>query len=581
MPPNLDGTATFGQMLPVRMLLRTEPETLCFLQVRDSLSIRNSSSQAIDSTSHYTEGDTPFEGKTGSGSLLSTSESDGWNGRSGLPWPAPVNNTSPNLSRTNSHSISPLRQRNGDQGFLQMQDSNGRPLPLSSINRPGIGQMTDQAPLNNQMNPMLSLASQGSNVNSFCALDDSGQDEELQPITKTNTFGATSFVPSTSLAKHYASAPSDHAMHNNPVLQQISASRTNPDMQSGTYFRPSAFASKSNLSHNSASRAFHRPFHSTDASLDPTLQDIDDHASGREEHLISEFEKLGLHGTNQFTQRSRSNHRPTFSSQMSYNISAERSTFRSVSGERLTSAQVPYMSDGSSDHGFHYPPAYHRSPSYGNRGSSSPSMSETRKELNTPFYSTASTPPTAPNPFSASSGSGVSSRVPSGQATLLEKKLRGLPPYQTEQQYLPANPLQMRPSYQQQMDTPYQSQIQMNPLARPYAMPSHSAYPNIQSAPSQHLRYSQTEQDSNQVIRSPLLEDFRTNSKTNKRYELKVRRFPSYIVHDLTNDRTSTIMWLSSVVINMALVSFSRSWRLPILMRRTRSSVKSSQIQFN
>ncbi|ERF73799.1 hypothetical protein EPUS_05503 [Endocarpon pusillum Z07020] len=476
---------------------------------------------STDSTSHSTEGDTPFEGKTGSGSLLSTSESDGWNGRSGLPWPSSVNNTSPILSRTNSHNISPLRPRNGDQGSLQMQDSNGRSLPLSSLNRPGIGQMTDQAPLNNQMNPMLSLSSQGSNVNSFSAFDDSGQDEEQQPITKTITFGASSFVPSTSSAKHYASAPSDHAMPNNPVLQQISASRTNSDMRSGTYFRPSAFVSKSNLSHNSASRAFHRPFHSTDASLDTTLEDIDDRASGRDEHLVSELEKLGLHGTNQFIQSSRSNDRPTFSSQMSYNISAERSTFRSVSGERLTSAQVPYMSDGLSDHGFHYPPAYHRSTPYGNRGSSSPSMSETRKEPTTPFYSTASTPPTAPNPFNAGSDSGVSSRVPSGQATLLEKKLRGLQPYQTEQQYLQANPLQMRPSYQQQIDTPYQSQIQMNPLARPYAMPSYSAYSNIQSAPSQHLRYSQTEQDSNQVIRSPLLEDFRTNSKTNKRYELK------------------------------------------------------------
>ena len=430
------------------------------------------------------------------------------------------------MSRTNSHNISPLRQRNGEQNSFQILDASGRALPLSSVNRPSFGQMADQAP-QNQMNPMSILAPQGANVNSFSGFDDARLGTEQQPIQRTATFGNSTLVPSASSAQHYASAASDPSMHHSTVLQQASSSRTNVDMQAGTYFRPSAFASKSNFSHNTASRAFHRPFHSTDASLDTSFQEMDDQTGGRDEHLASEIERLVLHGNQQFTPRSRPNHRPTFSSQMSYDISAERSNFRSVSGEHFSSGQIPYIPDSSAEHGFQYPPAYHRSTSYGgNRGSSSPSMSESRHDTNPSFYSLATTPPMAPNSLRASGGSGSSSRAQNGQVTVQEKNLSGLQPYQTEQQFLQANPLQVRPPYQQQNDMPYQSQVQMNPLARPYAMPPYSAYSNVQPAPSHNARYNRAEQESSQVIRSPLLEDFRTNSKTNKRYELKVNASP-------------------------------------------------------
>jgi mRNA-binding protein PUF3 len=476
-----------------------------------------------DSSSHSTEAEQPFEGKTGSGSLLSTSESDGWNGRSGLPWPTTVNNTSPVLSRTNSHNVSPLRKRNSDQSSLHMADSHGRSLPLSSVNRPSFGQMADQAPQNLLLNSMLSLAPPGSNVTSFSPFDDSALSEDQQQlIPKTTTFGSNAFVSSAPSAKHYANAASDPSMRNGTVFQPTNPSRTNSDMQPGTHFRPSNLSSKSSFSHNIASRALHRPFHSTDASLDTSLRDRDDHTGGRDGNLARELERLSLLPTDEVTHSSRSNHRPTFSSQMSYDTSAERSNFRSVSDERFPSGQVPYLPDSSSERGFQYPPTYYRSTSFGNRGSPSSSISESRRDLNSPFYSTASTPPMAPNSLRASSGGGLSSRASHGQVTLLEKKLRGLQPYETDQQFVQPNPLQSRSSYQQHCNMPYQAQMQMNPLARPYAMPPYSTYTNGQAAPSQSARYNRAEQESGQAIRSPLLEDFRTNSKTNKRYELKV-----------------------------------------------------------
>jgi mRNA-binding protein PUF3 len=393
---------------------------------------------------------------------------------------------------------------------------------MSSVNRPSFGQMADQVP-HNQMNPMPGLTPQGPNVNSFSGFDDARMGTEQQPIQRTATFGNSTFIPSVSSAQHYSNAASDPSMQNSTVLQQASSSRTNVKSQAGTYFRPSAFASKSNFSHNTASRAFHRPFRSTDTSLDTSFPEIDDQTGGRDEDLGSEMQRLVLHGSHQFTPRSRPSHRPTFSSQMSYDISAERSNFRSVSGERLSSGQSPYIPDSSVEHGFQYPPAYHRSTSYGgNHGSPSPGMNESRHELNASFYPSASTPPMAPNSLRASGGSGSSSRAQNCQVRVLEKKLSGLQPYQTEQQFLAPNPLQVRPSYQQQNDMLYQPQVQMNPLATPYDMPPYSAYSNVQPALSHNARYNRAEQESSQVIRSPLLEDFRTNSKTNKRYELKV-----------------------------------------------------------
>ena len=530
--PKVDGPTTYGQMPVKQILSLTGPETLCRQQVGHSSSlgrdiwIHNQS----DSSSHSTEKEPPFEGKTGSGSLLSTSESDGWNGRSGLPWPGAVNNTSPILSRTNSHNLSPLRQRNSDQSSLHAPDLNGRPLAASSVNRPNFGQMTDQVSQNLQPSTISSLAPHNMNVNSFGGFDDFRSSEEpRQPISRSTSLSSNAFVPSAPPAKHYANTASESTMRNSTIFQSTSSSRTNVDMQNGTYFRPSAYPSEPKFSHASASRVYHRPFYSTDASLDIKFPGVGDHVGIGDENLTSAMRKLNLHAIDQFSQRSRSSHRPTYSSQMSCDASNEPSNFRSVSDRRFPLGQGSHESDILPEHGFQYPPAYHPSTPFSNRDSSSPSMSESRRELHSPFCSIAGTPPMAPNSVRASSGSELSGRARNTQATALERKLRGLQPFHTDQQFLQPNPLQMRPSYQHQGDMPYQAQMQMNPLARPYAMPPYPTYSNSHSIPAQNARYNRAEQESNQVIRSALLEDFRTNSKTNKRYELKVGSSPPSI----------------------------------------------------
>lgn len=476
-----------------------------------------------DSSSLSTGMERPFEGKTGSGSLLSTSESDGWNGRSGLPWPGAVNNTSPILSRTNSHKLSPLRQRNGDQSSLRAPDLNGRSLAASSVNRPNFGQMTDQTFHNLQPGAASSLGPQSTNINSLTGYDDFRSSEEPRPpLSRTTSLSSNAFVPSAPPTKHYVNTASDTTMRGSTIFQPTSSSRINVDMQNGTYFRPSAYPSEAKLSHANTARAFHRPFHSTDASLDKNFSTIEDHTGIGDENLASDMDRLNLHAVNRFSHQTGSSHRPTYSSQMSYGLSNEPSHFRGVSEDRFSLGQGSHEPDILPEHGFQYPPAYHHSTPFSNRDSSSPSTSESRRELHSPFYSVSGTSPMAPSSVRASSGSELSGRARNSQAAALERKLRGLHPFHIEQQYLQPNPLQMRPSYQPQGEMPYQSQMQMNPLARPYAMPPYSTYSNVQSIPAPNARYTRADHESNQVARSPLLEDFRTNSKTTKRYELKV-----------------------------------------------------------
>ena len=104
------------------------------------------------------------------------------------------------------------------------------------------------------------------------------------------------------------------------------------------------------------------------------------------------------------------------------------------------------------------------------------------------------------------------------QAALLDHKLRGL---QQEQQGYTAsqpNPFHCRPPFTHAYDFHPQNALRMNPLAPYYPM---TPAPNLINAPP-IPRGPAREQDPGQHLRSPLLEEFRNNSKTNKRYELKV-----------------------------------------------------------
>jgi hypothetical protein len=150
---------------------------------------------------------------------------------------------------------------------------------------------------------------------------------------------------------------------------------------------------------------------------------------------------------------------------------------------------------------------------YGGRGTLSPMANDYRSNIHSPYYSAAGTPPTGPESIRSTPASGASSRTSHNDQMLLDQKLRNLEAYHYDQ-----NPFAMG-SLHQQLHHVHQYELQgqglavrLNPQAHPYA----AQLGNYPVAP----RFPAREPE-NQAVRSPVLEDFRMNSKTNKRLELK------------------------------------------------------------
>jgi mRNA-binding protein PUF3 len=142
--------------------------------------------------------------------------------------------------------------------------------------------------------------------------------------------------------------------------------------------------------------------------------------------------------------------------------------------------------------------------------------------LGNSFYPSTRTPPVAASQLRPSSGHRMSAQISDGQAALLDRRLRGL---QQEQDFSHAAGagMQQRISIPNGYDLSGYSTARLNGFPQYLQMP----YNNLPSTIVQ--RVSHREPDPSQVVRSPLLEEFRTHNKSNKRYELKVR----YLFHHL------------------------------------------------
>ena len=161
----------------------------------------------------------------------------------------------------------------------------------------------------------------------------------------------------------------------------------------------------------------------------------------------------------------------------------------------------------------------YRAPSFHPQHSQSPNSSDARLSHQSPYYSSSATPPYQQQIHAR----GLQPALPNSQAALLERKLQGLQEQQQQQMQQRrgygiqhSNPLQ----YANQASHPYDMQTQnvlrLNPL--------NAAYYNMTFGGSHVPRGPASHLDVGQQIRSALLEEFRNNGKTNKRYELKVSR---------------------------------------------------------
>jgi mRNA-binding protein PUF3 len=151
-------------------------------------------------------------------------------------------------------------------------------------------------------------------------------------------------------------------------------------------------------------------------------------------------------------------------------------------------------------------------PRFTERGTVSPAGSDYRRGINSPkYYSAAGTPPSGSDQIYRPSSRGP--RIPQGPSEL-DRRLQNIHFAQQAQAYMYGTQFQGQyPAHA--YDYPPQNFRQGNiPYGYPMPIPAFPPTPVIPTRPAK-------DQDVGAGVRSVLLEEFRSNSKSNKRYELK------------------------------------------------------------
>lgn len=174
-----------------------------------------------------------------------------------------------------------------------------------------------------------------------------------------------------------------------------------------------------------------------------------------------------------------------------------------------------------------HPGQYRGIPAFGASFSRSSEPDDLHRAPNASYYATANTPSVGAQTATQHripKGDHQPNGIPNGPNPALDRTLRGSHPMQPDHSGYPfaPNPMNFRAPFGPYDFHPH-APLRVNPLAPYY----HIAPVSTVLAPPIIPRGPAREHDVGQHVRSPLLEEFRNNSKTNKRYELKVRRFDS------------------------------------------------------
>jgi len=148
---------------------------------------------------------------------------------------------------------------------------------------------------------------------------------------------------------------------------------------------------------------------------------------------------------------------------------------------------------------------------FGERGSISPAGSDHHRGLNSPkYYSATATPPTGSEQIYRPGSRGP--RVQPGPSEL-DRRLQSI---HYAQQYMYSHPFQGQ--YPPQSYDFLPPNFRQGAVPYGYSIPLAATYPQAPVIPTRPAK----DQDVGVGVRSVLLEEFRSNSKSNKRYELKV-----------------------------------------------------------
>ena len=451
------------------------------------------------------------EGPSGSGGLAASSEPDPWNARPNGPWNPDT--TSPTLQSSHSGSTSPSAVRGSissdGRGLLEVQNSYaqprqaigqgtnfGRSQPKSSLdpssgpfkfNKPSFGYNDDKEnstpfstnadaynidissrpfradQMGSQNLPFLGIGSSVSRDGSMppSRASDSGLNGNGLIFGNGNSsYGSIGHTPNSSIH-------SSHPSYSGPSgsLHQANGSRYN-DLNSQT---------EAELREKFAGLRF-------DGDVDST--------------------SAGSHMNNSTSySQNNSNY-----AQNSYQLSGGAGMWNEVSSTQKSIGNVEnYSNQPFADQGY-----YSKVPRFGDRGSVSPAGSDYRRGLNSPkYYSATGTPPLGSDQIYRPGSRGP--RVQQGP-TELDRRLQNI--HFAQQAYMSYG--QFQGQYPPHLyDYPPQN-FRPGGVAYGYQMPMPS-YPPAQAIPTRPAK----DQDIGLGVRSLLLEEFRSNSKSNKRYELK------------------------------------------------------------
>ncbi|CAK42288.1 uncharacterized protein An15g01180 [Aspergillus niger] len=426
-----------------------------------------------------------FEGKAGSSSLLSSSESDGWNTRPNLPWTT-INTSAATLSRApnNGMTTSPVQTRANERSAAGLPDgtdsSSYFALPKSGIGSSGgAGHKAYLSTGSDGISP----SGEGMSLGNFGMRNGDNRRQ-----VNTSAFGGSP-VGSGFPVKAGFTSPLDN-QRSDDVTTSLGMSTLQsalPDYMTQHIGRNSY----SHTAHNSASFAPQRPSHSTYPSFHSESQGYEGRSGSGSVDLGSGLNKLQLNEGN-FSGHPALN-RPAYLPHKSYDASLTRLKYHNGNDEGEYQLPPGYGNEGVPPE---LPLGYQPSRS---RVQDTNPISPTEYRIDSPFYAQDN---------GAHFRTGSAGQVTGNVAALLEQKLRADQEL-SQQAVNPLHRVQMPAAYDL---AGYQAQ-RLNALS--------FYHPVAQIGAAALVSRGHRDHDPSQVVRSPVLEEFRAQNKGNKRYELK------------------------------------------------------------
>ncbi|KAI9656986.1 MAG: mRNA binding protein puf3 [Trizodia sp. TS-e1964] len=457
-----------------------------------------------------------MDGKTGSGSLVASSESDSWGARPSIPWNA-AGSSSPALSNAGlkDPAASPATARSTQQSAAESLRSASPYFP-SPILAPGVGaQLSNFPPPKRYLDPTIGSFKTSRIVDAppsfvlprnFPRNQSADDNQSIDAIGNALAANETDRVSrdTRTISTPISDAPIISRLVNSPSRNAFGSQQ--PAFSHQPFFSPPTFH-PGRTSHTG---------HASSLSTQSISRNFDDFSrDGLEAERLAAMRRLSLGDGNDHQQGA--NGLASFSQPAMEHYSSGQQGNHS---QRGSAGELPGASGSNGVGAFApegYPQLFNPEPYYyrGPRGQTSPSASEYYRSMQNPYYSGSGTPQAGTEYYRAPSRDSQSGRNGHGHhnvhPAILDRKLSLL---QHEQQAYPSHnanaQVVLGNSHQYRYDhSPHNGRLnQMIPF--PFMIPS----PLHTTGPS---RYSRGEEG----YRSPLMEEFRSNIKSNKRYELK------------------------------------------------------------